>query len=62
MTLTKCILDAVRAEGYAVQITVTETTHEATATRDGHVWRATADTEHRAVFELAVMLGWDFDE
>ena len=37
-------------------------TYHAMATRAGETWRASADNEYRAAYELAVALGWDFSE
>ena len=64
----KCILDALRADGYNVSIgSMTERddrsiTYHAMATRAGETWRASADSEYQAAFELAVQLGWELDE
>ena len=64
----ECILDALQADGYHVSIG-SETdpadgaiTFRAEASKGGEWWCASADSEYRAVFALAVALGWNFED
>jgi hypothetical protein len=55
------ILDLLASDGYHVTTESTATGHRATATRDGQMWSDSAVNPCDAAFELAAMLGWDFE-
>ena len=64
------IIDAIHADGFHIgehrQIdfaTLLLSYHvDATDPRTGETWAVNAPTAYEAVFELAVQIGWDFEE